>query len=171
MQYRHSFFFYIFHFLFHLLSFFPSYFLALSPAGLSSEGHCLPRRGDDCTGLWLWTVMGKQLRVRVTVLAWCYRIVSNKHEWVHYGTIVFICPELDSSLGQRRMAVFEDYQSTTLTTQPTHLVHLLSLLISLLFFPPRLNEEERQKRKWQREISYDCFTLYWISSIKYPGSV
>ena len=34
-----------------------------------------------------------------------------------------LCPERDLSLGQRRMAIFEDCQATMLTTQPPQLAN------------------------------------------------
>ena len=48
----------------------------------------------------------------------CRRVVSNKHEQVHYGTIISLCPEHDSNLGQSRIAVFKDCNATTITTRP-----------------------------------------------------
>ena len=49
--------------------------------------------------------------------------VSRPKYWPLSNTssLLHTCPKWDSNLGQRRMAVFEDCQATTLTTQPPRL--------------------------------------------------
>ena len=55
--------------------------------------------------------------------------------------IYTLCPEWNLNLSQCRMAVFEDYEATTLTIQPPRLDELVSLTLTLqsLFFESIIN--------------------------------
>ena len=97
--------------------FWPSFFLTTSLDGLPIEEHYLLRRADVCAGLWspLWTVMGLQIRVRVSILT----VLLDGHFWIvvfflcgylhfiHNFSTTITCPERDSNLGRCRITVFD----------------------------------------------------------------